>query len=64
MEKNSEAIKALEYLIQKIKDGKATVVDMRFWRTANEKPVHETSGFCKEFEPSREYHVDLTIAGE
>jgi hypothetical protein len=64
MGKDIEAIKALEYLIKKIKDGKTIVIDMSGWRTVVEKPVHETSGFYKEFEPSKEYHVDLTLAGE
>ena len=64
MDKNDDVIKSLEYLIQKMKTGKTIVVDARFWRTAVEKPVHETSRFYKEFEPSKEYHVDLTLAGE
>lgn len=64
MDKNTDVIKALEHLIQKIKDGEIMVIDVRFWRTAVEKPVHETSGLWKEFEPSKEYHIDLTLAGK
>jgi hypothetical protein len=64
MDKNTDAIKMLEYLIQKITDGKTTVINVGFWRTTVEKPIHETSGLYKEFEPSKEYHIDLILAGE
>jgi hypothetical protein len=57
-----EALSALQFMIDGIKDGKTIVIDVNSSRTAVEKPVHEFSGPYKEFEPSREYRVEFTLA--
>jgi hypothetical protein len=64
MDKNKEAVKSLKSLIKQIKDGKITVIDIHAYRSVVEKPVHETSGLYKEFEPSIEHRIELTVANK
>jgi hypothetical protein len=61
MDKNKEAVKSLKSLIKRIKDGETIVIDIHASRSVVEKPVHETSGLYREFKPSRECHIELTL---
>jgi hypothetical protein len=59
-----ESIKTLQFLMNGIQDGKIIVIDINGSRYAIEKPIHETSGIYKEYEPSREYKIEFTLANK
>jgi hypothetical protein len=63
-EKKASAIKALEYLIEKISADKTILIDMRFSRGVREKPVCESGPFYREFEPAREYQVEIIMLAD
>jgi len=56
-----ELVDVLKNLLSDVISEKILIVDVRSWRPATEKPIHETGPFYKEFEPSAEYHVDFTL---
>ena len=58
---HDEAARVLQGFVDDVRAGKVWVINMRHWREINEKPVNEHSGMFKEFEPSTEYHIDITV---